>query len=122
MGPRELPARHLARSPMTTGERSPSMIGRRVATGVAAVASAVVGLLAAPEAVGAHALGTVFRLPIPLWMYLAGAGIAVGASFIVSAVVVKVGSEAPRYPRLAIPDLPSRILSWLLAAIGLVWW
>jgi len=42
-----------------------------------------------PTAVAAHALGSSFPLPVPLWLYLIGAAIAVGASFIVSVVVVK---------------------------------
>ena len=96
------------------------MSGRRLS--LAALAGAAVGLLAVPAPASAHALGQVFQLPIPLWMYLAGAGIAVGASFIVSAVAIKVSPAAPRYPHLALPALPSRALSWLLAAIGFVWW
>jgi hypothetical protein len=96
------------------------MSGRRRAC--AALGWAAVGLLAAPVPASAHALGQVFQLPIPLWMYLAGAGIAVGASFVVSAVAIKVSPAAPRYPRLTLPALPSRALSWLLVAIGMAWW
>jgi len=80
------------------------------------------GLLSAPMPAAAHALGSVYQLPIPLWMYLAGAAIAVAASFVVSAVVVRVSSGAPSYPRLVVPRLVGRPLSWVIAAIGLVWW
>src|SRR5205814_1470836 len=51
-----------------------------------------------------------------------GAGLAVAAAFLVSATVVKVGTDAPRYPRLRIPLLPSLVLGWLLAAVGMIWW
>ncbi len=96
------------------------MSSRRL--GIAALLGAVAGLLAAPLPASAHALGQVFQLPIPLWMYLAGAGIAVAASFVVSAVAIKVSPAAPRYPRLALPARPTRLLSWLIVLIGLAWW
>jgi hypothetical protein len=78
-------------------------------------------LLWASPALG-HAIGQPFQSPIPLWMQLAGAGIAVAASFAISAVVVKVRSDDPRYPHLAIPLLPSLFLSRLLGVIGMLWW
>jgi hypothetical protein len=89
---------------------------------VVALIGAAVGVLVGPLPVGAHALGQVYQLPVPSWLYLAGAGTAVAVSFVVSAVVIKVSPAAPRYPRLRVPVLPSRALSWVLAAIGLVWW
>jgi hypothetical protein len=55
-------------------------------------------------------------------MQLAGAGIAVAASFVVSGAVVKAGTDRPRYLRLGLPLLPSLVISWLLAAVGLLWW
>ena len=70
----------------------------------------------------AHAVGKPFQSPIPLWLQLGGAGLAVAAAFLVSATVVKVGTDAPRYPRLRIPLLPSLVLGWLLAAVGMIWW
>lgn len=79
------------------------------------------GLAWAAPALG-HAIGQPFRSPIPLWMQLAGAGIAVAASFVVSAVVVKVRRKEPRYPRFAIALLPSLFVSRLLAVIGILWW
>jgi hypothetical protein len=96
------------------------MSGRHRA--IAALAAALLGVLALPLPVAAHALGQVFQLPIPSWMYFAGAGTAVAVSFAVSAVVFKVSPAAPRYPKLRMPALPSRALSWVLAAIGLAWW
>lgn len=93
-----------------------------VTVGVAAVAIAAAASVLAPTPVLGHALGQVFQLPIPLWMYLAGAATAVAASFVVSAVVIRVGTSAPHYPHLALPWLPTRLLSLVLAAIGLAWW
>ena len=55
-------------------------------------------------------------------MQLAGAGIAVAAAFAVSAAIVKVSRDVPRYPHLAVPLLPSLVISWLLGAIGVLWW
>jgi hypothetical protein len=39
-------------------------------------------LLLSPAPVAAHAIGGTFQLPVPLWLYLAGAAIAVAASFV----------------------------------------
>ncbi len=52
----------------------------------AAVAAALFPLAAAPQPVAAHAIGGSFQLPVPLWLYLAGAATAVAASFAVIAV------------------------------------
>jgi hypothetical protein len=35
---------------------------------------------------------------------------------------VRVSPDVPRYPRLVLPGLPTRMLSWPLALVGLVWW
>jgi hypothetical protein len=88
---------------------------------LAALVAAVLTLLTALPTLG-HAVGRPFQSPIPLWMQLAGAGIAVAASFAVSAAIVKVSRDVPRYPHLAVPLLPSLVISWLLGAIGVVWW
>ena len=87
----------------------------------AALAAAGLTLLTALPVLG-HAVGRPFQSPIPLWMQLAGAGIAVAAAFAVSAAIVKVSRDVPRYPRLAVPLLPSLVISWLLGAIGVLWW
>lgn len=80
------------------------------------------GWLLAPAPVVAHALGGTFQLPVPLWLYLAGAAIAVAASFVVTALLARETSEQPGYPTRPIP-------SWLAAAariglrlVGLIWW
>ena len=94
---------------------------RLAAIGLALVAS---GLLLAvrPAVATAHALGQVYQLPVPSSLYIGAAATAVAASFVVSAIVMKVSTDVPRYPRLALPRLPSQALSWLLAGIGLAWW
>jgi hypothetical protein len=106
----------MAARPMSL--RSRGLPARAFATTFAAAA---VGLLWAAPALG-HAVGTPFRSPIPLWMQLAGAGLAVAASFVVSATVVKSRNDDPRYPRFAIALLPSLFLSRLLAVVGMLWW
>lgn len=96
------------------------MNARRI--GIATLVVVIGLLLLAPAPAGAHALGQVFQLPVPAWLYLAGAAAAVAASFVVSAIAVRVAPEAPHYPRLALPRLPSRALSWVVTAIGFAWW
>src|SRR5947207_9743698 len=88
---------------------------------VGATAAAFLGLLPTGLVLG-HAVGKPFQSPIPLWMQLGAAGLAVAASFAVSVAIVKVGADPPRYPRLRIPLLPSLAVRWLLAAVGLLGW
>jgi hypothetical protein len=94
------------------------------ATAIVVVAGlgTLIGLSLTPETVAAHALGRPFQLPISRWFFLGGAGLAVAASFIISAIVVRVSPDVPRYPRLVLPGLPTRLLTWPVAATGLVWW
>jgi hypothetical protein len=87
-----------------------------------AVPLAVAALAAIAVPVRAHAIGEAFQLPVPSWLYLAGSGTAVAASFVVAGLVVRVGTEVPRYPRLRLPAFPSQVVSGLLAVAGLVWW
>jgi hypothetical protein len=79
-------------------------------------------LVAAPLPVAAHALGATFQLPVPLWLYLAGAGVAVAASFVVAAMVVRPAAAVPSYPVWPVRPGAARAVSVLLAAIGVVWW
>jgi len=55
---------------------------------------AAIGITAAQPA-SAHAFGARYDLPVPLSLYLAGAGIAVALSFVVAAVFLRGGSDAP---------------------------
>ena len=87
---------------------------------IAAVAAALVLLLPIPGRVAAHAVGGTFELPVPLWLYLAGAGAAVAASFVVLAVASR-GSPKPA----AIVPMPAsleHVARPVLRALGMVWW
>jgi hypothetical protein len=98
--------------------RSVGVIGRGlVAFAVVLVAS----LLAPPVALG-HAIGQVFTLPVPLVLYLAGAAVAVAASFVVSVVLVRPAGPEPRYPVAPVAPSLARAASVVLLVLGLVWW
>lgn len=89
----------------------------------AAVAALAAGALAfVPDLALGHAIDDTFRLPVPLWLYLGGAAVAVAASFVVSIVAVRPASANPRYPRRPVPMLLGRVASVLLALLGLAWW
>ena len=60
-------------------------------------------LLLVPAPTQAHAIGQVFTLPVPLALYLAGAALAVAASFAVAVVVVRPAQATPRYPTWPVP-------------------
>jgi hypothetical protein len=98
------------------------MTPRRAIGVAAAVAAAVTALAIAPLPVAAHPIGQVFTLPVPLALYLTGAGVAVAASFVVSVVVVRPASRDPRYPTRRLPVWLARNASALLQALGLAWW
>ena len=88
---------------------------------IAAAAVAVaVALTAAPGTVAAHAIGGTFELPVPLWLYLAGAAATVAASF----VVVLAGRRTARtdWAPHAIPAAISGPVGRVLRLVGLVWW
>jgi hypothetical protein len=89
---------------------------------VCGVLLAAVGPLLAPMPAAAHAIGQAFTLPVPLTLYLAGAGLAVAASFVVSVVVVRPAFGEPRYPTQPLPAAAARRTSVLLQVLGLVWW
>ena len=95
------------------------MSPRRLAT--AAIVAAVL-LAAAPLPAAAHALGGVFTLPVPLALYLVGAGATVAASFIVAVLLVRPAGPVASYPSR---PLSAELASWSLVALqvlGLVWW
>ena len=60
-----------------------------------------------PAGRSAHAIGGTFQLPVPLWLYLAGAAVAVAASFVVTGLLVARRGAPPRYRRVR----PSRSAS-----------
>lgn len=79
-------------------------------------------LLLLPRPVAAHALGGTFQLPVPLWLYLAGAAIAVAASFVVTSIVAR-GRDANRpYPTRPIPGGLAAAGRAALRLFGLAWW
>jgi len=75
-----------------------------------------------PQLAAAHALGGVFALPVPLGLYLVGAGAAVAASFVVAVVVVRPAGPVASYPARALSAGLARTASVLLQALGLAWW
>lgn len=101
---------------------SRSSAGLPRAAGIAQASLAAAGVALTPTTASAHALGASFPLPVPLWLYLAGAAIAVGASFVVSVLVVRPPMDPPRYPVGTIPNRLAWIGSLGLRALGLVWW
>jgi hypothetical protein len=74
-----------------------------------------------PLPVTAHAIGGTFQLPVPLFLYLAGAAIAVAASFVVTVVVARSAAPATYRLRPASTMLAS-VARWTLRALGLAWW
>ena len=94
--------------------------GRTAAT--TAIAATAVLALAAPRPALGHAIGQAFTLPVPLTLYLAAAGLAVAASFVVSVMVVHPAGEQARYATRPVSDGVARPLSRILQALGLVWW
>lgn len=97
-------------------------MSRSVGLGAAAVAAVGAGWLLAPSAVVAHALGGTFQLPVPLWLYLAGAAIVVAASFVVTALLARERSEQAGYPTRPMPAGLATVARVGLRLLGLVWW
>jgi hypothetical protein len=96
---------------------------RSVRRAIAAAAPlALIALLLAPGTVLGHAIGQVFTLPVPLWLYLAGAALAVAASFVISALTLRPAGPVPAYPTATIPAGVVRAASIVLQVIGLIWW
>jgi hypothetical protein len=87
----------------------------------AAVATGLLACAALPGAVAAHAIGGTFQLPVPLFLYLAGAAIAVAASFVVVVVVARRASPATYRLRPVSPTVAA-VTRWALRVLGLAWW
>ncbi len=77
--------------------------------------------LALPEAASAHAIDGAFQLPVPLWLYLLGAAVAVAASFVVTVFTTRTAS-APDYATTPLNATLSAVLRTLLRIVGLLWW
>lgn len=80
---------------------------------------ALAGCASAPAAWG-HGFAQRYDLPVPLGLYLAGAGAAVALSFVVVALFVRGRRTVERYPRLdLLSTRPGRVLAgpWLVGAL-----
>jgi hypothetical protein len=88
----------------------------------ASLLAAAMLLTLVPQLVAAHALGGVFSLPVPLGLYLAAAGAAVAASFVVAVLVVRPPGPVPSYPVRALGSSLARSASVLLQVLGVAWW
>jgi hypothetical protein len=97
-------------------------MSRRAALPCAALLAAAALPMLQPATVAAHAIGDVFTLPVPLALYLVGAGLAVAASFVVSVVVVRPVGDVPGYRSWPINAGVARAASVLLQGLGLSWW
>jgi hypothetical protein len=94
-------------------------MSRRIA---AAAGAALLGAGLAPAPVAAHAIGGTFQLPVPLWLYLAGAAIAVAASFVISVLASRTATGPVAYPTLPIPAAVAAAARIGLRILGLAWW
>lgn len=90
---------------------------RRV--GLAAVFATACAL--APWPASAHAIDGAFQLPVPLWLYLLGAAVAVGASFVVTALATR-SSAPPEYSTRLVPAAIGSVLRLVVRIVGLAWW
>ncbi len=90
--------------------------------GAPALLAASFAALLVPRIAYGHAIGEVFTLPVPLWLYLAGAALAVAASFVISALTIRPAGPVAHYPAAAVPWAGVRIGSVVLAVLGLAWW
>ena len=79
-------------------------------------------VLATPPPVAAHAIGGTFQLPVPLWLYLAGAAAAVAASFVVTVLATPAASGKASYQTRPVPPSVARVAAVLLRFVGLAWW
>lgn len=88
-----------------------------------AAAGALGGLALTAGPVAAHAIGGTFQLPVPLWLYLVGAALAVAASFVVTSLLSRrdTGDE-PAYASRPVPEPVAAAARIGLRVVGLVWW
>ena len=91
---------------------------RRRALAAAAAAGVAVAIA---DPVSAHAIEGAFQLPVPLSLYLAGAAVAVAASFVVTAVASR-RAGSPDYATWTVPRAMSGIARAVLRVVGLAWW
>ena len=89
-----------------------------------AAAAALILALAGAEPAAGHAIGGTFQLPVPLWLYLAGAGAAVAASFVVITLASRDvdGAAGAGYLTRPLPSALAAVARIGLRALGLAWW
>jgi len=80
--------------------RAPVDTSRTIANGACPAMVAAVVLAAWPDRALAHAFGARYDLPLPLALYLGAAGVAVAASFLIPALLLRAGG---RYVPAAVP-------------------
>lgn len=81
---------------------------------------ALVGAAVSPATAYAHGFGERYDLPVPLWLYVTGAGAAVALSFVVIGVFMRGDPAARGYPRLNLLRwLPFRLLTHPVAIFPL---
>src|SRR6185436_12942900 len=78
-------------------------------------AAAGAAALLAPHGALAHGFGQRFVLPLPLWLWVVGAGLTIVLTFVVMTVFVRERRIEGRYPRA---DLMPAERSELVAGIG----
>jgi hypothetical protein len=79
----------------------------RLRLAVVAVTLALALVAGSSQRVYAHGFGERYDLPVPLWLYLAGAGMAVALSFVIIGVFVRGTPGLHDYPRLNLLRWPA---------------
>ncbi len=86
---------------------------------MAILLAAIMAVLGSVRPVAAHAIGGTFQLPVPLWLYLSAA--AIGASFVITAIVSRDDSNRA-YPTRAVATAVAASTRVALRVIGMGWW
>ncbi|MDQ3690694.1 MAG: hypothetical protein M3406_11825 [Chloroflexota bacterium] len=89
---------------------------------VAAAAIALLVFIPMPSPVTAHAIGGTFQLPVPLWLYLAGAAAAVAASFMARTLTNRDVRTEPGHASRPISIAIGRVMRLALRILGVAWW
>ena len=100
---------------------SPSAVPR-IALRRAAIIATLSVVVAAPAPAAAHAIGGTYQLPVPLWLYLTGAAVAVAASFVVTSLRSGTAPMASTYATIRVPGTLAGIVRGALRLLGLAWW
>ena len=89
---------------------------------LAGTAAATLLATGAPGQAAAHAIGGTYQLPVPLWLYLTGAGAAVAASFALIAVAARDAPSDVAYPTRPVHIGIASATRAGLRAVGMAWW